>query len=398
MALPILAAAALFAPRPAGAMIPRDTFRPPLDPAQITQPYFTQNAAVAPLTDSSQVPEYVLVVVECEGSLYGIVCRNDPVNNIDPLGLDYVSVEGGNVYWNVEEDNFFYNPDVNRFLIGSVADGTVAFDQAFGGGSASLDVLKKYANRFWDRPVSGSVMDPTDISSISADVQRGIVEDYLQHYVRDYGCATLSEYRGPFASKVDRRLDAAQTGLDVAGCADPTFICDGINAIGYKIRGKNDEAALSAVAMFPYLGDILGKGGKLAARYGDDAYAGVKEASRILKERGVPRRYRKEILESFDRRTIEVLDAGEADFALRYFDDLPNGAPARGHYLFESFPATRQSLALPPDWNQILGIKQWRQRPGSTYLRGRAASQGPYYPGGQYQRYIFDTDLDLLAP
>jgi len=78
---------ALLAPRPAAASIPRDTFRPSLDAGQITQPYFTQNAGVAPLTESAQAPEYVLVVVECQGSLYGIVCRNDPVNNTDALGL-----------------------------------------------------------------------------------------------------------------------------------------------------------------------------------------------------------------------------------------------------------------------------------------------------------------------
>ena len=195
-----------------------------------------------------------------------LFCGNDPVDFTDPMGLDYVSVEGGNVYWNVEKDSYLYNPDVNRHLVGSVADGTVTFNQTFGGGSASLDVLKKYANRFWDRPVSGSVLDPTDISSMTDDVQRGIVQDYLQNYVRDYGYATISEYRGPFSSKIDRRLDVAQTGLDVAGCADPTFVCDGINAIGYKIRGKNDEAAMSVVAMFPYLGDIVGKGGKLGLR------------------------------------------------------------------------------------------------------------------------------------
>lgn len=38
----------------------------------------------------------------------------------------------------------------------------------------------------------------------------------------------------------------------------------------------------------------------------------------------------------------------------------------------------------------------FQQRPGSFYLRGRAAAQGRYYPGGQFQRYILDPVKDLL--
>jgi len=185
------------------------------------------------------------------------------------LGTDYVSVDGGNVYWNVEKDSWLYNPDVNRFLIGSVADGTVSFNDRFGGGTASLKALKTYANRFWDRPVSGSVMDPRDISSIHADVQSGIVEDYLQHYVRDYGYAVLRENRGMFTSKRTRRLDQVQTGLDVAGMAPAYGIfADVPNTVLYGLRGKWGDFVLGLGACIPAAGQYA-TATKLAKRTGD---------------------------------------------------------------------------------------------------------------------------------
>jgi len=186
-----------------------------------------------------------------------------------PLGLDYVSVSDGNVYWNVEKDSYLYNPDVNQFLIGTVADGKVSFNENFGGGSASLKSLKKYASRFWDRPVSGSVMDPSDISSMQGDVQSGIVEDYLQHYVRDYGYAVLQEDRGMFSNKRTRRLDQIQTGLDVAGMT-PAYgiIADVPNTVLYGLRGKWGDFVLGLGACIPAAGQYA-TATKLAKRTGN---------------------------------------------------------------------------------------------------------------------------------
>lgn len=125
-----------------------------------------------------------------------------------------------------------------------------------------------------------------------------------------------------------------------------------------------------------------------------EAYAGVRQASQYLREAGVPRHIRKQVLESFDRQAMRVRVAGEAEFGIRYFDNV-NAWP-KGRYLFEQFPATRNSLALPPNWNQMTHFKQFQIRQGTTILEGPAARQG-FYPGGQVQKYIANLD-DLLDP
>jgi len=50
-----------------------------------------------------------------------------------------------------------------------------------------------------------------------------------------------------------------------------------------------------------------------------EPYEGVKEASEYLKSQGVPREYRKQILESFDRRTIRIEIAGDSTFGIRFY-------------------------------------------------------------------------------
>ena len=90
-----------------------------------------------------------------------------------------------------------------------------------------------------------------------------------------------------------------------------------------------------------------------------------------------------------------VEQAGDSEFGLRYFSD-----PSRpgGSYLFDTFPASRESLAIKPDWNTMAGFTQYQIRPGATFLEGTAAPQGPYLPGGQLQKFILDWRNDLLNP
>jgi RHS repeat-associated protein len=71
-------------------------------------------------------------------------------------------------------------------------------------------------------------------------------------------------------------------------------------------------------------------------------YAGVRSASAYLKSKGVPRAFRKQVLESFEVETIKVRPASANEYGLRYFDGV--NAKAKGRYLFEAFPATRESL------------------------------------------------------
>ena len=84
-------------------------------------------------------------------------------------------------------------------------------------------------------------------------------------------CAGLSpasaHHRGcpaPGAAGVD-----GHAILDLIGVLDPLGISDGINALWYAAEGDYVNAAIRPVAIVPLVGDI-GKGGRFAAKYGDD--------------------------------------------------------------------------------------------------------------------------------
>lgn len=124
-----------------------------------------------------------------------------------------------------------------------------------------------------------------------------------------------------------------------------------------------------------------------------DPYAGVKQASEFLKRMGVSRNDRVQILQSFEEGTISVRQAGSSEFGLRYHSDPSR---AGGGYLFETFPASRESLAIKPEWNDMTGFRQYQVRPGATIIEGRASPQGPYLTGGQVQKYIYDWINNLL--
>lgn len=114
----------------------------------------------------------------------------------------------------------------------------------------------------------------------------------------------------------------------------------------------------------------------------------------------MPRQYRKQILESFDVRTISVEVADDATYGLRFYDGV--NANAKGRYLFETFtPQTnRSNLALPPEWNRMTSIQQWKVKPGSIIIKGNAAPQlqmGNQYIGGAKQWYINNLE-NLIKP
>jgi hypothetical protein len=127
-----------------------------------------------------------------------------------------------------------------------------------------------------------------------------------------------------------------------------------------------------------------------------DPLAGHEEALRYLREKGVPEEEQRKILSAFsDPREIKVRVAGAGGYGIRYHGSKAN---ARGCWLFDSFPASRESLALDPKRGNTMGaFKQWRIRPGTVIMEGPAARQGPYLPGGKRQFYVFDPE-DLLEP
>jgi RHS repeat-associated protein len=130
-----------------------------------------------------------------------------------------------------------------------------------------------------------------------------------------------------------------------------------------------------------------------AAKSLPDSYAGIRQASQYLQEMGVSRADRVRYLQSFEPQNMVVRQAGQSEFGLRYFSDPSR---AGGQYPFETFPASRASLAIKPEWSSMSGFRQFQIRPGATILEGRAAAQGPYLPGGQMQKFILDWRSDLI--
>jgi hypothetical protein len=132
-----------------------------------------------------------------------------------------------------------------------------------------------------------------------------------------------------------------------------------------------------------------------ALRSADDIYGGVRQASKYLQEAGVPRPARVSILQAFEEETISFRYAGPSDHGIRFYSDPKYPA---GQWLFDTFPASRETLAIKPEWNDMIGFRQFRIRPGTPIIDGRAAGQGPYLPGGQMQRFILDWRSGLIDP
>ena len=100
-------------------------------------------------------------------------------------------------------------------------------------------------------------------------------------------------------------------------------------------------------------------------------------------------------LESFDVRTIAVRKAGPREFGLRFYDNAT--AQSRGATLFRTFPASRSSLAIKHEWNQMTEFIQFQIRPGSILLEGKVASQGRSLAGGDVQLVLPTWRRDLIA-
>ncbi len=114
-----------------------------------------------------------------------------------------------------------------------------------------------------------------------------------------------------------------------------------------------------------------------------------------------------EVINSFERGTIQIKEAGVHEYGIRYFDVLEgyNGATAMGQYLNNTFtPLTnRANLALPPSWNKAYYIQQWQIKPGTVILTGKVGPQldyGSQYVGGAVQTYIYKPweDNSLMMP
>ena len=203
----------------------------------------------------------------------------------------------------------------------------------------------------------------------------------------------LGNGRGYQNGRTHGRTGRSQTGEN-GGFSLVGFVRDvvtgavagGLGSAGFYGAGKAVDALWGSVA---------GRGsGEVSV---SDSYRGVKEASEYLKSKGVPRKYRKQVLESFDVETISLKMADENTFGMRFYGGK---AEAEGRYLFETFtPLTnRQNLALPYEWNSMTHIQQFQIKNGTIIITGRVAEQtafGSQYIGGAEQWYINDLG-DLI--
>jgi len=125
-----------------------------------------------------------------------------------PLGLDYVSIgKDGEVYWHVQRNRWGpFNQNVRRIHIGDLeydlddAGVHAILKPEFGGGQVLYDALALKASDFWNRPTSGSVMDPADISSLEEFAQNQIIQDYIDHNLSSQGVCGYQQDRGEFSN------------------------------------------------------------------------------------------------------------------------------------------------------------------------------------------------------
>jgi hypothetical protein len=141
--------------------------------------------------------------------------------------------------------------------------------------------------------------------------------------------------------------------------------------------------------------EIDGKTVKLDNKHTIYPYEGVKNASEYLQEQGVPRAYRKQILESFDIDSINIMKASDNTYGLRFYDNV--NAYEKGRYLFPSFgnSINRNGLALPYEWNNMTNVKQWKIEVDTIIIKGKVAPQlefGSQYKGGAEQWDINDLN------
>ena len=67
--------------------------------------------------------------MEGEGSCNYLFCANDPVGSTDPLGLDYIKVDGDDVYWFTEKGSGL---DANKIFIGTLSGNMVIASRPWG--------------------------------------------------------------------------------------------------------------------------------------------------------------------------------------------------------------------------------------------------------------------------
>jgi hypothetical protein len=191
---------------------------------------------------------------------------------------------------------------------------------------------------------------------------------------------------------VDSWADVVQDILDLVGVVDPTGVVDVVNAVGYALRGKWGSAAVTALGIIPYVGDVAkaGKAGhavalatrgaRQVARGADDEYIDVyrlvssaeKEAMEMAGYRFVASLNRR-LLPS--ERTTRVFLRSELERMLGFAKD-PSTPAGLYEYLARARVLARgfwKSVELPDV--DILGTYTVNVDVLNSYLKGRIRFQ-----------------------
>ena len=245
--------------------------------------------------------------------------------------------------------------------------------------------------------------DALDTRKIREDALRRMAQGSVSPYARRSDPSGLCSVPDPFAGGVGYPAvrgyryeghtatgTAGKGGFNLADFGKELltgFVAGGLSSAAFYGAGKAVEAVKGSVRGVCE-NDVITM---------SDSYVGVKQASKYLQSQGVPRKYRKQILESFDIGTIKLQTAGENTYGLRFYGGNAN---VEGRYLFETFSPliNRQNLALPYEWNSMTGIQQFQVRNGIIMITGNVAVQnsfGSQYIGGAKQWYINNLE-DLI--
>lgn len=307
--------------------------------------------------------------------------------------------EEGRFYTNQYRDNEsglyyyggrYYNPKLARFISADPFIAEPSDPQSF--------------NRFsyvGNNPIN--FIDPSGFALESIDL--GIIR-VSRNTVNDYELDNFVAYSDPASNYAYVNLNAnfdqfVFNSMFSWGAVSNILDLTSVSALksGVEFASGRDYITGNSVnrgwAFVGVVGSIIpgGKGILKSISKSDNIYAGVKKASNFLKAAGISREKRIEILRSFDIRTIKFQKAGNNQFGIRYFG---NNAREKGRFLFVTFLASRNSLALRQEFNSMEGFCQFKIRPGTDMIVGRTASQGIGYEGGQMQIFIVEYLNDLL--
>jgi len=175
--------------------------------------------------------------------------------------------------------------------------------------------------------------------------------------------AGVNEYSAG-VNPVHSWVDPLQDLLSLVGVFDPTGAVDVVNAVGYALRGKWGSAAVTALGIIPYVGDVA-KAGKAGHAVAALAKQGARQAARNAAEQTFSRFMSKAGLQVVQETgllrggrlgetyfTVNRYRTGRS--AMRYLS-LPNPPKVRLDFKVLNQPRTYGPRVVEPKYGQLGG-------------------------------------------